>query len=209
VPSFGVSFEIVGDNRSLNDAYEDSSEVDNGRNSIHDNENFKQDVTLAFMRNVNNLVDLPSNAVQDLTIQDCEIIEEDNNTSCKVSFRLRSFNMTGPETTNRTEEKNALSVMDSAKHLQRAAALLVNETNGRNTSLNVRGVSLYVDPASWSVGEYISLCPTGQVLFDNNFVCGRYTLPVLLLICASLSKEGSISVQGHLLFQSMTIDYID
>lgn len=173
VPSFGVSFEIVGDNRSLNDAYEDSSEVDNGRNSLHDNENFKQDVTLAFMRNVNNLVDLPSNAVQNLTIQDCEIIEEDNNTSCKVSFRLRSFNMTGPESTNRTEEENAVSVMDSAKQLQRAAALLVNKSNVRNISLNVRGVSLNVDPASWSVGEYISLCPTGQVLFDNNFVCGR------------------------------------
>ena len=173
VPSFGLSFEIVGDNRSLNDAYEDSSEVDNGGNSLHDNENFKQDMTFVFMRNVNNSVDLPSNAVQDLTIQDCEIIEEDNNISCNVSFRLRSFNMTGPETTNRTEEENALSVMDSAKQLQRSAALLVNESNGRNISLSVRGVSLKVDPASWSVGEYISLCPTGQVLFDNNFVCGR------------------------------------
>ena len=125
------------------------------------------------MRNVNNLVDLPSNAVQDLTIQDCEIIDEDNNISCNVSFRLRSFNMTGPESANRTEEENALSVMDSAQQLQSAAALLVNESNARNISLNVRGVSLKVDTASWSVGEYISLCPTGQVLFDNNFVCGR------------------------------------
>lgn len=173
VPSFGLYFEIVGDNRSLSDAYEDSNKLSNGGNPLHANENFKQDVKLAFMRNVNNLVDLPSNAVEDLTIQDCEIVDEDNNISCNVSFRLRSFNMTGRESTNRTEEENAVSVMDSAKQLQRAAALLVNESNARNISLNVRGVSLKIDPASWGVGEYISLCPTGQVLFHNNFVCGR------------------------------------
>ena len=124
------------------------------------------------MSNVNNLLDLPSNAVQDLTIRECEIIDEDNKVSCNVSFRLRSFNMTGPESTNRTEEENAVSVMDSAKKLQSAAALLLNESNARNISLKVRGVSLKVDPASWSVGEYMSLCSIGQVLFDNNFVCG-------------------------------------
>lgn len=124
------------------------------------------------MSNVNNLVDLPSNAVQDLTIRECEIIDEDNKISCNVSFRLFSFNMTGPESTNRTEEENAVSVMDSARKLQGAVAMLVNESNARNISLNVRGASLKVDPASWIVGEYMSLCSIGQVLFDNNFVCG-------------------------------------
>lgn len=172
VPSFGFSFVIVGDNRSLNDAYKDSNKVNNGLNPFHANENFQLDVQLAFMSNVNNLLDLPSNTVQDLTIRECEIIDEDNRFSCNVSFRLRSFNKTGPESTNRTEEENAVSVMDSAKKLQSAAALLLNESNARNISLKVRGVSLKVDPASWSVGEYMSLCSIGQVLFDNNFVCG-------------------------------------
>lgn len=117
-------------------------------------------------------MDLPSNAVQDLTIRECEIIDEDNKISCNVSFRLLSFNMTGPESTNRTEEENAVSVMDSARKLQGAVAMLVNESNARNISLNFRGASLKVDPASWIVGEYMSSCSIGQVLFDNNFVCG-------------------------------------
>lgn len=41
VPSFGISFVIVGDNRSLNDAYKDSNKVNNGLNPFYANENFK------------------------------------------------------------------------------------------------------------------------------------------------------------------------
>ncbi|KAL9950574.1 hypothetical protein ACROYT_G043090 [Oculina patagonica] len=171
VPSLGLSFEIVGDNKSLHDAYEEFNKVQNGENPLHVNKNFQQEVELAFIRIVYNLVDLPSNAVQDLTIEDCEIIDEDNNVSCNVSFRLRSFNMTGPESVNRTEEENAVSVMDSVKQLQSAAARLVNESNARGINLNVRGVGLKIDATSWNVGEYISLCPIGKVLYENNFVC--------------------------------------
>lgn len=148
VPSLGLSFEIFGDNRSLHNAYEDSNKVQNGENPLYANENFQQEVELAFIRIVLNLVDLPSNAVQDLTIKDCEIIDEDNNVSCNVSFRLRSFNMTGPETVNRTEEENAVSVMDSVKQLQSASAMLVNESNARGISLHVRGIGLKIDAAS-------------------------------------------------------------
>ena len=174
VPSLGLSFEIAGDNRSLRKAYEERNKVQSGGNPLHVNENFQQDVELTFIRTVHNLVDLPSNAVQDLTIKDCEITDE-NNVSCNVSFRLRSFNMTGLESANRTEEENAVSVIDSVKQLESAATILVNESNARGIILNVRGVGLKVDAASWSFGEYISLCPIGKILYESNFVCGKST----------------------------------
>ena len=74
---------------------------------------------------------------------------------------------------NRTASENAVSFMDSVQQLERAAAILVNESVTRGISVNARSVILKLDPDSWSVGEYISLCPIGTVLFENNFVCGE------------------------------------
>ena len=173
VPSLGLSFEIAGDNGSLYKAYEENNSVNSGKTSLDVNNNFQEDVEEGFITIVNNLVNLPYDAVQDLSVDDCQTIDKSRNISCKVLFRLHSFNMTGPDSMNRTASENAISVMDSVQQLERAAAILVNESVTRGISLNARSVILKLDPASWSVGEYISLCPIGTVLFENNFVCGE------------------------------------
>lgn len=173
VPSLELSFDIDGDSRNLHSAYEGINKVKYGRIGLRVPEHFLQDVQLSFTRVVSNLVNLSSNAVQNFTIEDYKAADQGNNITFSLSFRLCSLNVTGPESMNRTERENAISIMESVKRLKLSAAVLVNETATRGIRLNVKNASLEVDPASWSTGEYISLCPVGTVLYVNNFVCGK------------------------------------
>ena len=173
VPSLGLSFKIAGDNRSLSNAYKESKSVDSDKTSLDVNDDLQEDVKVSFTTVVNNLANLSSDAVQDLSLEDCQMIDKSNNISCKVSFRLRGFNTTGLNPMNRTASENAVGVMDSVQQLERAVTILVNESVVSGISLKTRSVSLKLDPASWSVGKYISLCPIGAALFENNFVCGE------------------------------------
>lgn len=173
VPSLGLSFKIAGDNRSLFKAHKESNNVDSDKTSLHVNDDFQEDVKVSFTTVVSNLVNLSSDAVQDLSVEDCQMIDKSSNISCKVSLRLRGFNTTGPNPMNRTASENTVSVMDSVLQLERAVTTLVNESVVSGISLNTRSVSLKLDQTSWSVGKYISLCPIGTALFENNFVCGE------------------------------------
>ena len=172
VPSLTLSLDVLGDNKSLQSSYGESNNVDNGGTFLH-NEYFKQGVQLSFARVVNSLVNLSSNAVQNVSIQDCKVMDESNNITCSISFRLRSLNVTGPESMNRTERENALSVMDSVKQLKRSVAVLVNESSTPGIIFKIKDTSLKVESSSWSAGGYRSLCPIGTVLYENNFVCGK------------------------------------
>ena len=168
VPSLGLSLQISGEKKHLEEAYNESISV------IGDNIKFRQDVESGFHQIVSNLVDLPSDAVQDLSVEDCQMISQrSGNISYKVAFRLRSFNMTEPKTMNKTASENAVSVMDSAQQLERALAKLVNESVISGITSDANSVTLKLDPTSWSVGKYISLCPIGTVLYGNNFICGE------------------------------------
>jgi len=171
VPSLGLSFEMTGDTKRLDSYYKKTKKANNGGTPPHVNQNFQHDVELSFTRILNKLVNLSSNAVQNLTIEDCKAKDHSNNITCSVSFRLRGLNVTGPESMNRTERENAISVVESVKHLKQSVAVLVNVTSTRGIIINVKDVNLKVDPASWRAGEYRSLCPTGTVLYVNNFVC--------------------------------------
>ena len=173
LPSLGLSFEMIGDNKSLHDSYKESNKVDMVGTPLHVSENFQLDVQLSFSSVVNSLVNLSSKAVQNLAIKDCKSKETIDNITCTVSFSLHSLNVTGPESMNRTEKENAVSVIESVRLLKQSAALLVNESTTRGISLKVKDVSLYIDPASWKAGEYKSICPIGTVLYVNNFVCGK------------------------------------
>ena len=173
VPSLGLNFKIAGDNRSLCKAYKESKSVDSDKTSLDVNDDFQEDVKVSFTTVVNNLVNLPSDAVQDLSLKDCQTIDNSSNISCNVSFRLRGFNTTGPNSMNRTASENAVGVMDSVQQLERAVTILINESVVSGISLNTRSVNLKLDPASWNVGKYKSLCPIGTALFENNFVCGE------------------------------------
>ena len=84
VPSLGLSFEIAGDDGSLYKAYEKSKSTNNGNKKLHVNDNFQQDVELGLIVIVNNLVNLPSNAMQNLLVENCEMIDGSSNVSCKV-----------------------------------------------------------------------------------------------------------------------------
>ena len=173
VPSLGLSFEMTGDNKRLDSYYKKTKKANNGGTPPHVNEHFQHDVELSFTRILNNLVNLSSNAVQNLTIEDCKAKDHINNITCSVSFRLRGLNVTGPESMNRTERENAISVVESVRQLKQSVAVLVNVTSTRGISINVKDVNLKVDPASWRVGEYRSLCSTGTAMYVNNFVCGK------------------------------------
>lgn len=170
VPSLKISFQIVGNNKSL--PQEEGNAANSSAMLLFEDDQFQKDVKLSFIRVIKSMVNLSSNAVQAFTIHDCEIIDGDNIT-CGVSFRLRSFNVTGPASMDSSEEQNALSVMQSFNQLKRSIAVLVNESSTRDISFNVRNGSFRVDPSSWSVGEYRSLCPKGTTLFGNNFICGK------------------------------------
>ena len=74
---------------------------------------------------------------------------------------------------NKTASENAVSVMDSAQQLERALAKLMNESVISGITSDANSVTLKLDPTSWSVGKYISLCPIGTVLYGNNFICGE------------------------------------
>ena len=173
VPSLGLSFKIGGDSRSLFKVYKESKSVDSDKTSLDVNDDFQEDVKVSFTTVVNSLVNLSSDAVQDLSLKDCQMIEKSTNISCSVSFRVRGFNTTGLNPMNRIASENAVDVMDSVQQLERAVNILVNESVESGISLNTRSVSLKLDPVSWSVGKYISLCPIGTTLFENNFVCGE------------------------------------
>ena len=173
VPSLGLSFEMTGDNKRLDSYYKKTKKANNGGTPPHVNQNFHHDVELSFTRILNKLVNLSSNGVQNLTIEDCKAKDHINNITCSVSFRLRGLNVTGPESMNRTERENAISIVESVKQLKQSVAVLVNVTSTRGISINVKDVNLIVDPASWRAGKYRSLCPTGTVLYVNNFVCGK------------------------------------
>ena len=166
VPSLGLSFNMFGDSKYLH-------KEENGGIVLHVPEHFQQDVQVSFTRVVSSLVNLTSSAVQNLTIDDYKAADQGNNITFSLSFRLCSLNVTGPESMNRTERENAISIMESVKRLELSATFLVNETATKGIRLNVRNASLEVDPASWVAGEYISLCPVGTVLYVNNFVCGK------------------------------------
>lgn len=179
VPSLGLSFEILGNYKSLQDSYEEKNQMDIDNTPLHDNERFQLDVQFSFKRVVSNLANLSSTAVKNLTIHDCKSNGQ-KNVSCSVSLRLLSLNVTGPELTNRTERENARSVMDSVNVMKQSVAVLVNESNTRGISLNVKDVGLYIDPSSWETGEYKSMCPTGTMLYVNNFLCGKLRDGVIL-----------------------------
>ena len=170
VPSLKISFEIVGGKKSL--PHEEGNAVNSSAKLLSEDDQFQNDVKFSFIRVINSMVNLSSNAVQAFTTNDCRIIDGDNIT-CDVSFRLRSFNVTGPEFMESSEEQNALSVMQSFNRLKRSIAVLVNESSTRGISFNVRNGSFKVNPLSWSVGEYRYLCPKGTTLFGNNFICGK------------------------------------
>ena len=172
VPSLGLSFEIVGNYKSLQDSYEENNQMDIDNTSLHDNERFQLDVQFSFKRVVSNLTNLSSNAVRNLTVHDCKSNDQ-KNVSCSASLRLLGLNVTGPESTNRTERENARSVIESVNVMKQSVAVLVNESNTRGISLNIKDVILYIDPSSWKTGEYKSMCPTGTMLYVNNFLCGK------------------------------------
>lgn len=172
VPSLGLSFEIVGNYKRLQDSYEDNNQMDIDNTPLHDNERFHLDVQFSFKRVVSNLANLSSNAVRNLTIHDCKSNDQ-KNVSCSASLRLLGLNVTGPEPTNRTERENARSVVESVNVMKQSVAVLVNESNTGGISLNIKDVILYIDPSSWKTGEYKSMCPTGTMLYVNNFLCGK------------------------------------
>ena len=170
VHSLEVSFEIAGDNKSLQ---EGRKMDDNSGVPLHKKEQFQKDVGLSLIEVINNLVNLSSNAVQNLTVKNCEKSDKNNDFTCAVSLRLRSFNVTTPESMNRPEYENALSVVQSFNKLKRSVAVLVNESFTKGIRFYVRNVSINVDNSSWNVGGYRSLCPTGTMLFRNNFLCSK------------------------------------